>query len=109
MKYRLWFVSLAAVLVIGCALMVESFQGALAADGESVVVTYSQGALHATIPYLAPHGGSGRLIIDVLNPEDEVLGHSERAVEVGEGKGSWKEDIKLSKAVAIDDLVWHRL
>ncbi len=89
--------------------MVKSFQRMQAADGESAVATYSHGVLHLTIPYRAPHAGAGQLTVEVLDPEDQVLGRSERHVDVADRKGSWQEDLTLMKAVGIDDLVWHRV
>jgi hypothetical protein len=100
---------LAALFLIAFVLTLESFKGAHAANGESAAATYSRGALHVTIPYDAPHAGAGQLTLEVLDPEDQVLARAERGVDVGEGKGSWQEDLKLAKAPAIDDLVWHRL
>src|SRR5690348_1200001 len=105
---RFWLFCLAAVLIVSLATM-QSFQKTHAADGESAIVTYSHSTVRATVPYNAPHAGSGKLVLEVLNPEDEVLGRSERVLEIAEGKGSWQADVKLAKAPAIDDLAWHRL
>ncbi len=71
--------------------------------------TYSQGLVHVTIPYQAPRAGSGKLSVEVLDPEDRVIGRVERAADAGSGKGVWREDVSLAKPIAIDDLVWHRL
>ena len=95
--------------MVGSALVIESFQPARAANSDAVVATYSQGTLRVTIPYHAPHDGAGRLTVEVLSPEDEVLGHAEHLVGASDGKGWWQEDLKLTKALATDDLVWHRL
>jgi hypothetical protein len=102
-----WNYFLAALLVGGVGI-VESLQGTRT-NSESAVATYSHGSLHVTIPYQAPRAGAGTLTVEVLNPEDEVLGRSERDVDVAGGKAFWQEDIILERAVAIDDLVWHRL
>jgi hypothetical protein len=94
-----WPVYLAALMV-----------GAPAADsGESAVATYSHGILHANIPYGGTHSGAGQLTVEVLGPEDEVLGRTQREVNASDGKGWWQEDLKLTKAVGTDDLVWQRL
>ncbi len=98
-----------ALLVVGSALVIESFQPARAANSDAVVATYSQGTLRVTIPYRALHDGPGRLTVEVLSPEDEVLGHAEHLVGASGGKGWWQEDLKLTKALATEDLVWHRL
>jgi uncharacterized protein YfaS (alpha-2-macroglobulin family) len=73
------------------------------------VATYSQGGLQLTIPYNLAHAGSGRLLVELLNPEDSVLGHIEKRTEVTERVGQWEEQIKLDKPLPLDDLVWHRL
>jgi uncharacterized protein YfaS (alpha-2-macroglobulin family) len=99
---------IAALLAMACVvvLLVEPFQSA---DGKTAVVTYSRGVLHVLIPYRAVHAGDGRLTVEVLDPEDKVLGHAETHVGIGEGYGRWQEDIRLDKALGVDDLVWHRV
>ena len=47
--------------------------------------------------------------MEVLDPEDNVLGRAERHVEIAEGQGQWQDEIKLEKPLPVDDLVWHRL
>ncbi len=109
MKARIGFSCLVGCLLIACAAAVMSRQGVQAASGDSVSATYSHGIFHVTIPYRAPHNGAGRLTVEILDPEDSVLGRSERRVEVDAGKGWWREDLRLTPAIALDDLVWHRL
>jgi uncharacterized protein YfaS (alpha-2-macroglobulin family) len=106
---KAWFFVLAASLIIAPLLIVQSFQGAGSAPDESLVATYSHGALRVTIPYHAPHIGAGQLTVEVLDPEDKVLGSSERRVDVSVGKGQWREELKLATAPATETLVWHRL
>src|SRR5258708_2957437 len=101
----LWIAALAAVAGIVILLM-EPFQ---TANGKTAVVTYSHGVLHVSIPYHAVHAGEGRLTVEVLDPEDKVLGHAETQAAIGEGYGRWQEDIRLDKALGVDDLVWHRV
>jgi A-macroglobulin TED domain/Alpha-2-macroglobulin family/Carboxypeptidase regulatory-like domain/A-macroglobulin receptor binding domain/MG2 domain/Alpha-2-macroglobulin bait region domain len=75
----------------------------------SLVATYSQGVLHMTIPYEGLRAGAGRLTMEVLDPENDVLGRQERRVEVTEARGQWQDEIKLDHALSSEDLVWHRL
>jgi uncharacterized protein YfaS (alpha-2-macroglobulin family) len=104
---RFWFCFLAALLAIAAAsLMVRPSQ---AATGDSPVVTNSQGVLHVSIPYRAEQAGSGRLSIEILDPEDAVIARTQRAAAVATGPGRWQEDVKLAKPMASEDLVWHRL
>lgn len=72
-------------------------------------VTYSRGVLHANISYDAPHRGAGQLTVEVLDPNDQVLGHAQRQITLTAGKGAWQQDLKLTKELSTDDLVWHRL
>jgi len=106
-----WFflVPTVAALIAAAVLMANAEQENKAANAESAAATYSHGTLHATLPYRAPHAGAGQLMVEVLNPEDEVLGRSEQHLELGAGAGTWQEHVKLTKDLATDDLVWHRL
>ena len=105
---QLWFFSLIALVAIGLA-AVEYVQRAEAANGDSVSVTYSQGAMRVLIPYDLDRSGNGRLSIEVLDPEDQVLGRLERPANVKTGKGSWLEELNLQASVPPDELVWDRL
>jgi uncharacterized protein YfaS (alpha-2-macroglobulin family) len=100
------FVFIPAMLVVG-AIVVQEFQAAPPEPAPSA--TYNQGTLKVAIPYQAVRAGAGKLTVEVIAPEDQVVGSTERSVEVAEGKGSWHEQIKLSPALAVDELVWHRL
>jgi hypothetical protein len=75
----------------------------------SLIATYAHGLLHATIPYHGADTGAGQLTLEVLDPEDHVLGRTERHLEVNASSGRWKEEIRLEKPLPVEDLVWHRL
>jgi len=77
--------------------------------GRTLAATYIHGVLRCTIPYNAAVPGNGKLTIEVLDPEDNVLGSAERFLNVSAGNGTWAEDVKLYKTLALDDLVWQRL
>ena len=106
-RSRFWFCLFGALLFI--ASVEIAFQGVRAADDESIAATYSRGVLRVTIPYQLPRAGAGRLTVEVLDPEDRVLGRSERNVEAGDGKGRWQEEIQLEKPPTVEDLAWHRV
>src|SRR5215471_14425970 len=91
-----WFVFffLVALFVTAAVFMVESFE-AEAANDKPGSATYSRGVLYVTIPYQATHAGSGRLTMEVLDPEDKVVGHMERRADVAEGAGRWQGQIKF--------------
>src|SRR5260370_17084263 len=103
-----WFVFffLITMFVSAAVFMVESFQ-AEAANDEPAGATYAHGVLYVSIPYEAAHAGSGRLTMEVLDPEDKVLGRVERRADVADGTGRWQEQINLENPLALDDLVSH--
>jgi len=98
---------LTVFLIIAAFVALQPFQAAGRAP--STAATYSHGVLHLTIAYQAVLAGAGTLKVEVLDPDDNVLGHAERQVEVVEGQGLWQDEIKLDKTLALDDLVWHRV
>ena len=71
--------------------------------------TYLHGVLHVSIPYNAPRTGEGDLMVEVLDPEDGVVGSVERHVFVSAGRGFREQDVAIQNALPVDDLVWHRL
>jgi hypothetical protein len=70
---------------------------------------YANGRLAVTIPYNAAFKGPGKLVAELLDPEDHVLGHSEASVNVARGDGSWQQVITPDQPVPLEDIVWHRL
>jgi hypothetical protein len=72
-------------------------------------VTYVRGTLYCKIPYHSAASGEGHLIIEVLDPEDNVLGQTEGNTGISAGDAQWQEEVRLDKALAIEDLVWQRL
>jgi uncharacterized protein YfaS (alpha-2-macroglobulin family) len=74
-----------------------------------VTATYSKGALAVTVPYHTPRAGRGRLVVEILDPEDRVLGRVERSVDVVRGDGWLRQEVKLGKPLPFDDVIWERL
>src|ERR1035441_3955343 len=95
----------AMLLVASVAIVLRDVR---AAGDESVAATYSRGVLRVTIPYRLPRAGGGRLVVEVLDPEDRAVGRAERDVETEE-KGSWQQDVPVEKNLAVEDLAWHRV
>ena len=95
---------IAVILVIAGAVL--SLRHARA---QQPAATYAHGRLSVTIPYRSQHEGSGRLIAEILDPEDHTLGRIERNVTIGKDDGSWQEVITPDKPVAFDDIIWQRL
>src|SRR5512146_1052627 len=100
-----WFFLMASLALIIFVALLPFVEG----KGETGVASYSRGVLHVNIPYNAELAGAGRLTVEVLDPENKVLGSSERLIAVKKGAGTWKEEIKLNDPVALEDLVWDRV
>src|SRR5271170_3817656 len=79
------------------------------ARAEQVAATYTHGNLSVTIPYHSAHAGSGRLVAEILDPEDHVLGRAERTVEVARGDGFWLQVIAPNKPIPYEDIIWQRM
>jgi hypothetical protein len=103
------FAWLTPLLVIAAGILLLSFQAPQAPNADLATATYSRGILHAIIPYISSRAGAGRLTVEVLDPEDQTLARLERDAYIDGSKGIWQADLKLTKALATDDLVWHRL
>src|SRR5260370_22857750 len=80
-----------------------------AATERTTVATYTRGILHLTIPYRAADAGAGQLTIEVLDPEDNILGRTQRRLDIAVGNGQWSGEVKFEKSLAIEDLVWQRM
>jgi A-macroglobulin TED domain/Alpha-2-macroglobulin family/A-macroglobulin receptor binding domain/MG2 domain/Carboxypeptidase regulatory-like domain/Alpha-2-macroglobulin bait region domain len=79
------------------------------AQSQQLAATYRQGKLSVTIPYQSPREGSGKLTVEVLDPEDHSLGRVERNVEVRKGSGDFQETIAFTQPVSFDEVLWQRL
>jgi len=98
---------LPALLFLAMIVAVQSFK---ASSEEGLTsATYSSGVLNVAISYSAPDSDTGQLTLEVLDPDDHVLAHSERRVAVTKGAGRWHEEIKLAKALPLEELVWQRV
>jgi hypothetical protein len=71
--------------------------------------TWLHGSLSLSIPYHSSQRGEGRLITEVLDPEDHVLGTTQRTVQVASGDGVWQQSITPEKPLAFEELIWQRL
>jgi uncharacterized protein YfaS (alpha-2-macroglobulin family) len=79
------------------------------ADAESMRAIYTHGSLVVTIPYPMEQGGVGKLVAEILDPENNVMGRVEGTVEMRAGGGPWEETIAPAKPLALEDLVWERI
>ena len=83
----LFFLSI-TLIVIAAVVVLQAFYPA---NNETPGATYSHGVLHLSIPYRASHAGGGQLSIEVLDPEDKVLGRVQQEADAAEGKGRWQQ------------------
>jgi uncharacterized protein YfaS (alpha-2-macroglobulin family) len=104
---RFTLVLVAAFLTMLGFVFQQPFQAA--SHVSSPVATYSQGMLRLTIPYETLHAGTGRFTVEILDPEDQAIGHTEQQVKITSRNGQLQSEVGLEKSLAIDDLVWHRV
>ncbi len=74
-----------------------------------LAATYRHGNLLVTIPYNSPEEGSGKLTVEILDPEDKSLGRVERTVEIRKGSGSWQQTIAPAEPIPFEDILWQRI
>jgi uncharacterized protein YfaS (alpha-2-macroglobulin family) len=86
-----------------------AFLNSQIATDTAPVATYFHGTLKVTIPYDSPRAGAGQLSVDVLDPEDGVLAHTQKRITLTSGAGHWQEELKLNTPLLADDLIWYRL
>src|SRR5690348_8586700 len=98
---------LTTFLILLLCILLQPFPASAGAPATNAI--YARGSLHVSIPYDASRAGTGQLTVELLDPEDRVLGRTERHIELSQGKASWREEIKLSKPLPLEDLVWHRV
>ncbi|MGD0903271.1 MAG: MG2 domain-containing protein, partial [Terracidiphilus sp.] len=74
-----------------------------------MVATYAHGSLAVTIPYHAEQAGAGNLIVEILDPEDHVLGRAEGEVQIAKGDGVWERTIRPEQHIPFEEIVWQRV
>jgi hypothetical protein len=57
-----------------------SLATAVCAHAATPSATYTGGTLSVSIPYQASHSGTGRLVLELLDPEDHILAASTSSV-----------------------------
>src|SRR5690348_3083937 len=87
-----------------------SFAAALAsAEPKTISAVYAHNTLSFTVPYEAAHAGEAELRLQVLNPEDRVVGQAEQRTHVAQGAGVWNAKVELREPMPLDELIWHRM
>jgi uncharacterized protein YfaS (alpha-2-macroglobulin family) len=97
--------SFALLLIV----LAEAYDPLTEAGAQSTVATFTHGVVSVAIPYHGAHPGSGKLIAELVDPEDHILGRTERATNIAQSDGAWQQVIAPAKPIAFEDLVWQRL
>jgi uncharacterized protein YfaS (alpha-2-macroglobulin family) len=98
--------AVSALIALMTAGLLKTFAGAEKTDESA---TYSHGVLRVVVPVRAVKAGTGRLTVEVLDPENHLIGQMERSAQVMRGASHFRVEMRLDKAVPVDDLVWHRV
>src|SRR5438874_2264985 len=106
-KKAMYLFSVVAI-IIACGLFTKDTVQS-AGTGSSANATYVHGTLYVTIPYRDADAGAGQLTIEVLDPEDNILGQTRQRLDLPAGTGRWNEELKLEKPLPLEDLVWERV
>ena len=79
------------------------------AEPKTISAVYFRDALAFSAPYEAAHSGEAELKLELLSPEDRVLGEVKRHKRVTEGSTVWNARMVLGERMALDELVWQRV
>ena len=82
---------------------------ATSAPAQQISAIYRHGSLAVTIPYHATQAETGKLVAEILDPENHVLGRVEGTEQTTAGGGTWEETIAPAKPLPLEDLVWQRI
>jgi len=91
----------------GLALLLASTFGNV--ESRTISAVYFRDALAFSMPYEAAHSGEAELKLELLNPEDRVLGEVKRHKRVTEGSAVWNVRVVLGEQMTLDELVWQRV
>jgi hypothetical protein len=78
-------------------------------EPRTISAVYFRDALAFSVPYEAAHSGEAELKLELLSPEDQVLGEVKRHKRVTEGSAVWNARMVLGERMTLDELVWQRV
>ena len=78
-------------------------------ESRTISAVYFRDALAFSVPYEAAHSGEAELKLELLSPEDHVLGEVNRHKRVTEGSAVWNARMVLGERMTLDELVWQRV
>ena len=79
------------------------------AESKTISAVYFRDALSISVPYEAAHSGEAELKLELLSPEDRVLGGVWHQKRVAEGSAVWNARMALREPMTLDELVWQRV
>jgi uncharacterized protein YfaS (alpha-2-macroglobulin family) len=91
----------------GLALLLAATFGNV--EPRTISAVYFRDALAFSAPYEAAHSGEAELKLELLSPEDHVLGEVKRRKRVTEGSAVWNARMVLGERMTLDELVWQRV
>jgi uncharacterized protein YfaS (alpha-2-macroglobulin family) len=91
----------------GLALLLATTFGNV--ESRTISAVYFRDALAFSMPYEAAHSGEAELKLELLSPEDHVLGEVKRHKRVTEGSAVWNARMVLGEQMTLDELVWQRV
>jgi hypothetical protein len=91
----------------GLALLLATTFGNV--ESTTISAVYFRNALAFSVPYDAPHSGEAELKLELLSPEDHVLGEVTRHKRLTEGIAVWNARMVLGERMTLDELVWQRM
>lgn len=78
-------------------------------EGGSISALYGHESLSLTIPYQASRSGEAELSVEILTPEDDVLGRATQTLTVSEGGGVWSQEVALRRPMPLNEVIWQRV
>jgi uncharacterized protein YfaS (alpha-2-macroglobulin family) len=91
----------------GLALLLAATFGNV--ESRTISAVYFRDALAFSMPYEAAHSGEAELKLELLSPEDRVLGEVKRHKHITEGSAVWNARMVLGEQMTLDELVWQRV
>jgi uncharacterized protein YfaS (alpha-2-macroglobulin family) len=78
-------------------------------ESRTISAVYFRDAFAFSVPYEAAHSGQAELKLELLSPEDHVLGEVKSRKRVTEGSAVWNARMVLGERMTLDELVWQRV
>ena len=91
----------------GLALLLAAIFGNV--EPRTISAVYFRDAFAFSVPYEAAHSGEAELKLELLSPEDHVLGEVKSRKRVNEGSAVWNARMVLGERMTLDELVWQRV